>query len=806
MSWLKRDLHYGLREMLRRPGFSALAVLTLAAGIGPVTVMFSVIYSVLLNPFPYAQPRRMVDVVIQDTEQSSGGIGGALTIPEFRAYVDESDVFEDAVGTETTLKQRRTEFGTADIAVGAVTPNLFQFLGVKPLLGRVSTPADAKAGAPQVALLSYQSWMSNFGGDPAVIGRTILLDNNARVIIGIMPSNFAWNTADIWVPDRADYSDAAPLERGFWLQARLTRGISIEQAQARLNVIARRLAKLYPKRYPRKFTIKVLTVIDWVVGKFRTVLYTLFGAVGPLLLIACCTVANMLLSRATSRQREIAVRAALGAGRFQILRQLLVESSILSLSGGMLGVALAYLGTRAVSYFMPPNTIPVETEIAVRAPVLIFTIAATAVTTLLFGVAPALYAMRVDLARGLSAAGKGEGLGARHSVLRDLLVVAEVALSLILAVGAGALMHSFLAMLNVDLGFNPHNIIAVRANVSNGTQSQQRQFVDLAVARLGSLPGVVAAAASSGFPFYGGASTPLDIVGTIHTQEWRGVFAGCDRQYFSTIGYRFLRGRPFSASDVTNARKVAVVNQTLVKRYLGDQNPLGQHVRIGSLQAASENLSEPVFEITGVVADVRNRGLEEPTVPEVFIPATSTGVVPSTILIRTSADSRKLLETVRNELRALNKNGRVLELDTLDGLMGRYSYARPRFSVFLMGAFAGVGLLLVAAGVYGVMSYAVSQRTREIGIRIALGADRAQVFGEVFAAALRLIGFGLFVGLAGSLFTNRLIAGQVWTITPFDPIILLGSVAVILTLGFTACYLPALRATRVQPIVALRYD
>jgi putative ABC transport system permease protein len=367
-------------------------------------------------------------------------------------------------------------------------------------------------------------------------------------------------------------------------------------------------------------------------------------------------------------------------------------------------------------------------------------------------------------------------------------------------------MHSFLSMLKVDLGFNPNNIIAVRAPVSNGTQSQQRQFIDSAVARLGSLPGVVAAGATSGFPVYGGSRTQLDVVGKIHTQEWLGAFAGCDPQYFSTIGYRFLRGRPFSASDVTNARKVAVINQTLVNRYFGDRNPLGQHVRIGRLQAASEKASEPVFEIIGVVADVRNRGLEEPTVPEVFIPATSSGVVPSTILIRTSADSRKLLDTVRNELRALNTNGRVPDLDTLDGLMGRYSYARPRFSVFLMAAFAGVGLVLVAAGIYGVMSYAVSQRTREIGIRIALGADRAQVFGEVFAGALRLIGFGLFAGLMGSVLTNRLIAGQVWTITPFDPVILLGSVAVILILGFAACYVPALRATRVQPIISLRYD
>jgi putative ABC transport system permease protein len=499
-------------------GFTALAILTLALGIGSVTAMYSVIYNVLLKPFPYSEPRRMVDVVVQDAEQSSGGIRGALTIPEFRAYVDASDVFEEAVGTDTRLKQRRISYGTEDIVVGAVTPNLFHFLGVKPLLGRVSTQEDARPGASPVAVLSYRAWMTSFGADPATLGRSILVDDKPLTIIGIMPSNFAWNTADIWVPDRADSSDANPMERAFWLQARLKPAISVEQAQAQLNVIARRLATLYPQRYPKKFAIKVLTIVDWVVGKFRAVLYTLFGAVGLLLLIACCNVANMLLARATAREREISVRAALGATRFQILRQLLVESSILSLGGGMVGVALAYGGTKALSYLMPPNTVAVETEIKISIPVLLFTLASVAVTALLFGVAPAFHAIRRDLARGLSGAGKGEASGLRHGILRNLLVVAEVALSLVLLVGAGALMRSLLSIMDLDLGFNPHNIVSVRPRIPNATPVQRRRFVEAATSRLGSLPGVIRAAATTGLPPYGGNRTELDVVGKTHLE------------------------------------------------------------------------------------------------------------------------------------------------------------------------------------------------------------------------------------------------------------------------------------------------
>jgi putative ABC transport system permease protein len=806
MSWLIRDLHYGLRESIRRPGFTALAILTLAFGVGATTAMYSVIYNVLLNPFPYAEPRRMVDVVIEDTARTSGGIGGALTVPEFRAYVDESDVFEEAVGTESSVKQRRTEYGSEEIVVGAATPNLFHFLGVKPLLGRVSTEEDAKPGASPVAVMSYQAWMTRFGGDPAILGHTILVDGKALTIIGVMPPHFAWNTDDIWIPDRVDHNDPKPMDRGFWLQARLKPGISLPQAQAQLNVIAKRLAKLYPERYPKRFTIKVLTVIDWVVGKFRAVLYTLFGAVGLLLLIACCNVANMLLSRATAREREIAVRAALGATRFQIVRQLLVESSILSLCGGVLGLVLAYGGTNALVRLMPPYTIPVETVIEISIPVLLFALASAVATTFLFGVAPALHSIRKELAPGLSGSGKGEGDGTRHSSLRSLLVVAEVALSLILLVGAGALMRSFLSMTNLDLGFNSHNIVVVQLRISTATPAQRRQLVEAATARLAGMPGIVAVSAGTGVPPYSGIRTELDVTGKIHAEQWNGQFETCDSEFFRTVGIRFLSGRAFSRGEVADARKVAVVNQTLVSRYFGNGSPIGSRIRVKFLSAARDKISDPVFEIIGVVADIRNRGLEAPIEPEVFLPMTITSLRFPTILIRIASDAPGQIAAIRSAVGAVGGSLVAPEPAFLDDLLAQYSYSRPRFSAFLMSVFAGVGLLLIATGIYGVMAYTVSQQTREIGIRMALGAQPAQVFRAVLGVAIRLIGIGVVGGALGSVLANRLVARLVWTVAAFDPVVLSLGIATITILGVAASYVPALRATKVQPVAALRHE
>ena len=804
MRSILHDLRYAFRESWRRPGFNLLAVLTLGLGIGSVTMMYSVIYNVLLNPFPYTDPRRMVDVVIRNT--SDGNVRGGLTVPEFRAYVDESGVFEDAVGTNSTQMLYRSESGVEQFVVGALTPNSFRFLGVPALLGRPFREEDTAHGAAPVAVMSHKAWITYFSGDPGILGRTLLLDNRPMTVVGIMPPRFTWNTSDIWIPDAADRGEPDGMKKAFWLQARLKPGLSLSQAEAQLNVIGLRLAKLYPDRYPRRFTINVITVIDWVVGKFRWVLYTLFGAVGLLLLIACCNVANMLLARATTRERELAIRSALGASRFRILQQMFVESLLMAVSGGTLGVLFAYAGLRALKQFIPPYTIAVETEIGINPSVLLFSLAVAMFTALLFGVAPALQSTRRDVAKGLSGSGKGADLGTRHAGVRRLLVVCEVTLSLVLLSGAAVLMQSFLSLMNQNMGFNPQNILGTRMDLPNSTPADKRQFFNSALQRVSALPGVVSAGISSGLPPYGGGVTAIEVPGKIHTEGWNGQFELCNDTYFQTAGFRLLSGSALAAADVASGRKVAVVNETLAKRFFGNENPVGKQIRLTRLASGPAGIPDPSFMIAGVVQDVRNRGLEEPVDPEAFIPYTVTGTGFPRILIRTSSDIHLLVNALRRELRAVN--GNLVQRDPMiieDTLVER-SYARPRFSVLLMAVFGTLGLVLVATGVYGLMAYVVSRQTREIGIRMALGAQRKQVFRSVFAGAFRLIGIGALLGAVASVATNRLIANQVWEVRMFDPVALGCAVALIAILGGAACFHPAFRATRVDPAIALRQE
>lgn len=806
MQWLMRDLRYACRESLRQPGFTILAVLTLALGIGAVTTMYSVIQSVLFNPFPYTNPRRMVDVIIQDTRQTRGGIRGGLTIPEFRSYVDESNVFEEAVGTYTTGMLYESPSGNEPFAVGMVTPNTFHFLGVPALLGRVITGDDARPGAPLTGVLSYQAWMTHFGGDKAILGRTVVLDKHPITVVGIMPPHFNWNVADIWIPDAVRRSDPDAMKKDFWLQGRLKPGVSLQAAAAQLNVIARRLAKQYPDKYPEQFTIKVITIIDWVVGKFRWVLYTLFGAVGLLLLIACCNVANMLLARATAREREIAIRGALGARRFQIFRQLLLESLLLALAGGAVGVAIAYAGTKALRLLIPPYTIPVETVISVSVPVLFFSLGIAILTALLFGAAPALHATRRDLASGLSSAGKGAGGGFSRGGLRNLLVVSEVALSLVLLAGAGILMRSFLSIVGSDLGFNPHNLVVARAYLPNATDSQKRQFYEEMTERVNNMPGVVSAGATTGLPPYGGIRTDIEIPGKLHTEQWKGLFELCDASYFKTIGFRLLRGSLLSEADIRNARKVAIVNETLARKYFGSDDPIGRRIQITQLTSGPHAIPDATFEITGVVADIRNQDVEEPSLPEAFVPATVSSMGFPTILARTSVDPETMLHAITQQIRSINKAAILRDSRTLDKILHDSSYARPRFSVWLLSIFGTIGLVLVGSGIYGVIAYSVSRQTREIGIRMALGAERRTVFLGVLRMTLRLIVAGIAIGAAASFATNRIIANSLWSVPVFDPVVLAGGIAVILLLGVAACFVPALRATRVNAVVALRQE
>jgi putative ABC transport system permease protein len=805
-----QDLRYGLRGLIKQPSFTVLAILALALGIGSVTTIFSVIDNVLLDPFPYKDAGRIVMFGIHDLERGERGGRSFFSIPEFLDYQDQNHVFDRTVGSTNEDVLYTSREGTERFQGTNVTPNVFGFLGMPSLLGRGITPDDGKPGAAPVFVMSYKVWFKEFNLDPKVLGRTFVLNGKARTLVGVMPPRFTWFGADLWIPAALDRSDPEARQRYFLMAAHLKPGVTIRQAEADLDVIARRLAQVYPKEYPKKFTMQVQTLAESVVGRFTTVLYTLLGAVGLLLLIACANVANMLLARASAREKEMAIRASLGASRWRLIRQLLVESFLLALGGAVVGCLVAYAGIKALVAAIPGNTIPDEAVIGLNVPVLLFSLSVAVFTALLFGLAPALHMAKPDIVEPLKDSGKGVSGGFRHGRLRNTLVVVEVALSLVLLVGAGLLMRSFVALENVELGLNPDNILVARLPLPREqykTAAAKQHFFRELLARLYATPGVVAATETSTLPPYGGIGSDVDVPGTTHSEKWSAPFQLCSEGYFPTLGIRILRGRLLSEADVNGARKVAVVNQTLVRKYFGKEDPIGRQIKISLLETAPQPpVKDPLFEIIGVVADVKNQGIQEPPTPEIWVPYTITGAFERGILVRTSKDPMLMLNTVRREIWAVDRNVALTLTGTLKDFLKQFSYAEPRFSLILLGVFAGVGLVLVAIGVYSVIAYTVSRQTHEIGIRMALGAGQADVLRMVMRMGLRLIGLGTVAGLAASFGVTRLLASQLWGVSPYDPVTMCAVVAVVGGAGLAACYFPARRATRVDPMVALRYE
>jgi putative ABC transport system permease protein len=797
---LWQDLRYGARLFARSPGFTTVAVLTLALGIGGVTVIYSVIRNILLDPFPYTDSRRMVDVLIYDT--STGDFRGAMASNEFLDYQEQSDVFDGIIGTVSARGMMMpTREGAEALAVSQVTPNTFSFLGVPPLIGRGIIESDGGSTAPPIAVLSYKAWVGRFGADPGIAGRPITLDGTARTIVGVMPPRFTWHVADAWIPRPLVRGDP---ERAFWFQARVKPGVTLEEAEAQLNVIASRRMPQNRGDYAEKFHVSVITVIDFVVGRFRGVLYTLFAAVGLLLLIACCNVANMLLARATARERELTLRAALGAGQRRLVRQLMIESLLLALAGAAAGCLVAYGGIKAVAYFLPRQGVPYEVDLRLESSALLFSLGTAVVTAFLFGMLPAWHGARRDLVQGLKESGKGSGTS--QGWVRNGLVVGEVALSLVLLLGAGVMMRSFIARVQRDVGFDPSKIVIAFVRFPAGgyrTPPEQQGYYRAAEERMGSLPGVIATGISSSWPF-GGRSTDIERPGRTVEALKEGVFSLCSDGYLPTLGVGVIRGRLLSAADISGGRHVAVVNQALVVRHFGSENPIGQSIRLARLATLLQPVLDPTFEIVGVIGDIPNDGTSE-TIPAAYVPSSVTPGFPRMFVVRTAGDPAPMLNSIRRELRAVDRTVAVNEVSRVQELL-QSSYAQPRFTMLILAAFAATGLLLVAVGVYGVMAYAVSRRAQEIAIRMALGADRPRMIREVLASGARLLVGGIVVGLIASLGTNRLLANDDWTTSAYDPLAMAAGIVVVLAMGLAACYYPALRAARVDPMTALRHE
>jgi putative ABC transport system permease protein len=807
MDWLWKDFSYGLRGLRKQPGFTAVAVLTLALGIGSATTIFSAIQNILLDPFPYTDARKVVAIQVHDTSNARPGGRNYYQSPEFLDLQEQTHVFSEVIGgTQDDVLWNNGE-GTEQFDGGFVTPNTFQFLGVPALVGRGIVPDDARPGAPPVFVMAYKLWVKRFHSDPSILGRTFVLNGTPTTLVGVMPKRFTKLGTDLWMAKAMDRGN-----RDYWnFQAKLKPGVTPEQARADAEVVLRRLATVYPDNYPKTFSVHIVSWVDSLVGPFRKTLYTIAAAVALLLLIACGNVANMLLARATAREKEMAIRSSLGANRSRLIGQLLAESLLLAFGGAAVGCLFSYAGIQGLVALIPEGLIPREAQIRLNVPVLLFSLAIAVVTALLFGLAPALVTARKNLVEPLRDSGKGVSGGFRKARLRNALVVAEVALSLVLLSGAGLLIRSFIALQTVDLGFRRDHVLVARLPFPRGhyesAEEKQRFFRDL-LARVQRLPGVLAATETTGLPPYGGFRGEIDIPGQTHSERWMSQVQLISEGYFATLQIPLRRGRTLTENEVNGARKVAVINQALVARYFPNEDPIGKLIRMKAFDTLppQARVANPVFEIVGVVGDVKNRGVQEPVFPEMYVPHSITGGLYRAILVRTSVPPLTLKRDVEREIWAVDRNVALTMTGTLEDFLSQFTYNEPRFALVLMSVFAGVGLALVALGVFSVVAYTVTRQTHEIGVRMALGAGQSDVLGMVLRMGGKLLGAGVLLGIAGAVAATRVIAAQLWGVSPRDPLTLGGVIAVVALAGLAACYFPARRATRIDPLIALRYE
>jgi putative ABC transport system permease protein len=806
---LRQDVNYGLRSLRKQPAFTAAAVLALALGIGAATTIASVIQGVLLDPYPmYRDVNRLVNVQLWDLSSPNGGFRTYFQVREFLDYQTQARSFEGVIGGRGEDILYTTSEGTDRFDGGLTTGNTFSVMGAGALLGRTLTLDDAEPDAPAVFVMSHKVWVGRFGADHDLVGTKFVLNGTPTTLVGIMPPRLSKLGAEIWLPVRLDAADPVNGSAFLQFQARLRQGVTLEAAEAEMNVLARRMAQVYPNLYPQRFSMKVVPIIDGVVGPFRKTLYTMAAAVTLLLLIACANVANMLLSRAAGREKEMAIRAALGAGRTRLVRQLLIESAMLALLGAALGTLFAQGGIKLLVPAIPTGLIPREALIQLDWRVLTFSLGLALLTTLVFGLAPALSTVRRDLVTPLRDSGKGTSGGFRRRRLSSALVVIEVALSLLLLTSAGLLMRSFIKLQTVELGLDPERLLFLRVPLSGErykTNAAQETFLREVLARVRAMPGVLAATTTTGLPVFGGFAAEFDVPGTTHDDTWRAAFQLVSASYFKTLGIPLLQGRDLSAEDDLSSRRVAVVNQRFVQRHLSGASPLGRTIIVKNSFGPRFVLGGE-FEIVGVVADAKNQGIQEPSVPEVVVPYGVGSAFSRGIVVRTAGTPLGALEGIKREIWSVDRGLPIANAEPVTTYLARYSYAAPRLGLAIFGTFAALGLVLVVLGVAGVIAYTISRQTHEIGIRMALGAGRGTILRMTLGMGIRWIALGIVAGLLASLAATRAIASQLWNVSPTDPWTLGAVIALVASTGLVASYIAALRATRVDPMVVLKSE
>jgi putative ABC transport system permease protein len=832
---LIQDLRFGLRMLHKNPGFSLVAILTLALGIGANTAIFSVVNAVLLKPLPYPEPGQLAQLRLEGAGKPDTVIGSTA----FVGVKAQSQLLARIAaysGGDMTL----TGAGVAEgVVAGAVTADFFPLLGIQPALGRNFTQEEDTPNGPKAAILGHGLWQSRFGGDAGVLGRTITLNEQSYTVVGILPASFQYpEPFQLWIPlalsetsaALAGYREGSVLLKAI---ARLKPGVTLEQAQTELQTIAQRIQPggPIPGGNPRsrgegggrgeggegggrggrgESVLTLVSLHEQVVGDVKRALLVLLGAVAFVLLIACANVANLLLARAATRQREMAVRAALGAGRMRIARQLLTESVLLSLAGGGLGLLLAFWGVRALGQWSG-SSLPTMHGISIDAWVLTFTLGVSLLTGLAFGLAPAVQAWRTDVNAALKEEGRGE-MGGHRKWLRHFLVVSEVALALVLLIGAGLLIKSFSRLHDVNPGFRTDGVLTFQVTLAKGDSSPQKvNFIKQIVERLQALPGVQTVAATDSLPLTQfNRISPAEIEGRppIDLRKAKpGEVKPVSRptvtlDYFNAMGIPLKSGRAFTLQDARSPAETVIVNEAFEKHHFPGQSAVGKRIR---LMARSRGAQANWQTVVGVVSDVRQSGLAGDIMAEVYSPELEDVGSELSFVLRVTGEQAGLISAVRRVVAEVEPNQALHNVMTMEQRLANVTTSQ-RLNTILLGSFAGLALLLTLVGIYGVMSYAVTQRTREIGVRIALGAGSKEVIKLIVGQGALLVGIGVAIGLSVAALGTRLLANLLFAVSTLDPVTFVGVTALLAATAFLACYLPARRATRIDPMVVLRQE
>jgi putative ABC transport system permease protein len=804
MESLWQDLHYGVRILIKNPGVTSVAVITLALGIGANTAIFSVVNAVLLRPLPYRDAAQLMTLWQINTKSGVKEEGAAPG--NFYDWRDQSQTCTEMAAALPYSHNLTGQGEPEAFRSWLVTAGFFQTLGVNAFLGRTFLPEEYQPGNDRVIVIGDGLWQRRFGADPNMVGQKLLLNGQPHIVVGIMPPEFQFPTGrEMWAPRIVTEGDKRTRGSGYMpVIARLKPGATVAQAQHEMDAIAARLAREYPEaNLDRGVTIVPLP--EQLFGQVRPALLVLLGAVALVLLIACANVANLLLMRAAEREREFAVRSALGAARVRLIRQLLTESILLALLGGLGGVLLAHWGTRAILALSPGN-LPRAAEVSIDGYVFGFMLGVSILTALIFGLAPALQFSKPDLNESLKEGGRGTRGLIRHR-LRNALVVSEIALALMLLVGAGLLMRSFVRLLQVNPGFAADKALALEVHVwgLSRTAEQRAAFFEQTLNRIAALPGVEAAGAVSALPFHDNPISPntaFTIEGRpapAQGQEPTAYMTVTTADYFKALGIPLRRGRFYTKFDHRDTPPVVLINETLARRYWPNEDPVGKKI---AARLFGQNIA---VEIIGIVGDVRQMGLESDPRPELFVPHLQNPYGSMTYVVRTAADPLTLLPAVKQEIWAVNKYLPFSSTSTIEQLVSR-SLGERRFNLLLLGSFALIALALAAVGIYGLISFSTRQRTHEIGTRMALGARPSDILKLVVGQGSVLVLAGVAIGLVGALAITRVMSGLLFGVSATDPLTFAVIALLLIAVALVACYLPARRATKVDPLVALRYE